>query len=260
MRRPWNLAVKAARMRARVRRRRPGVTVVMVSWNTRRVTADVLEAVQRCSPSGTQVLVVDNGSTDGSREMLADWPGIDTMLFRSNPGHGVSLDLGVCAARTTVAVTLDSDAIPLSDRWLEPAVEPLRTGPVILAGTRSKRHFVHPMYLAVDVQAFVRRKLSFQVHRLPDASPGAERWGIDAWDTGELMTGQLAPEEIAFLEATPNRSLGLPGMTVGDVVYHHGGVSRQGDAGVTGSGLAEWRRACRALGLPTGTDAGVTPT
>ena len=71
--RPWNLRVKWARQRAlrRLDALAEGVTVVIVNWNTRDVTADVIRAVQRYSPQGVRILVVDNGSTDGSREMLA---------------------------------------------------------------------------------------------------------------------------------------------------------------------------------------------
>jgi hypothetical protein len=250
MRRPWNLRVKRARLAARLRvgRLDDGVTVIIVNWNTKDITADVVRAVQRLSPAGVRVLVVDNGSTDGSAAAFHDWPGITLMALRSNAGHGVALDLAVCASRTNVAVTLDSDAIPLCDRWLDQAVESVAAGRAVLAGLRSSRDFVHPVYSAVDTAAFVRRKLSFQVHRLPNLD-GNERWGENAWDTGELMTSLLAPDEVVFVEPTENAAPGLPGMTTGGVVYHHGGVSRAVDGEVAADALEGWRAACRSLGV-----------
>ena len=90
-------------------------------------------------------------------------------------------------------MTLDSDAIPLCRGWLDPVVGALRDGSALLAGLRSSRDFVHPVFLAVDTATFVRRKLSFQVHRdHPDGAP--DRWGVNAWDTGELLTRALDPE------------------------------------------------------------------
>ena len=251
MRRPWNLRVKWARTIARTRSRRldDGVTVIIVNWNTKDITADAVSAVQLLSPADTRVLVVDNGSTDGSAETFRAWSGIETMVFRSNAGHGVALDLAVCATRTKVAVTLDSDAIPLTTGWLDQIVEPVASGQAVLAGQRSSRGFVHPIYAAVDTAQFVRRKLSFQVHRLPGGDASAERWGENAWDTGELMTPRLAPDELVFVERTENAAPDLPGMTAGGVVYHHGGVSRATDGEVTPEAFEGWRAACRSLGL-----------
>lgn len=251
MRRPWNLRVKASRWRARARVRRlvEGVTVVIVSWNTEQVTVDTVGIVQRFSPPGTRILVVDNGSSDMSAEALRSMPAVDTMLLGANAGHGVALDLGLCAVRTTIAVVLDSDAVPLTPAWMDPVVGPVRSGEAELAGTRSSRGFVHPMFLAIDVHAFVKRRLSFQVHRLADVPVGGEHWGVNAWDTGELLTAKLHPSEVVYVERTPNRAAGLPGMTAGDAVYHHGGVSRSATGGVSEEALAEWRAALDALGL-----------
>jgi len=250
-RRPWNIVVRAARVWALLRRRvrplRDGVTVVVVNWNTREVTADVVRAVQRLSPAGTEVLVIDNGSSDDSRGMFRKWTGIRTMLLRRNAGHGVALDLGVCSSRTRITVVLDSDAIPLTDQWLEPAVGPIRSGQALLAGSRSKRNFVHPMYLAVDTTEFVNRRLSFQIHRAAGVAPQDSVWGENSWDTAELMTPRIDSTKVVFVERTPNAVDGLPGMTAGAVVYHHGGVSRAADGGVADEALAEWRQACAAL-------------
>lgn len=251
MRRPWNLRVKRARLIARTRlsRLEDGATVIIVNWNTKDITADVVSAVRMLSPADVRVLVVDNGSTDGSAEMFRSWPRIDAMLLRSNAGHGVALDLAVCATRTKVAVTLDSDAIPLTEGWLDQVVEPVASGQAVLVGQRSSRGFVHPIYAAVDTAEFVRRKLSFQVHRQPGLGLGDERWGENAWDTAELMTPRLAHDEVVFVERTDNAAADLPGMTAGGVVYHHGGVSRATDGAVTSEALDGWHSACRALGV-----------
>ena len=174
------------------------------------------------------------------------------MLLPSNAGHGVALDLAVCTTRTTVAVTLDSDAIPLTEGWLDQIVEPVVSRRAVLAGQRSSRDFVHPIYSAVDTAEFVRRKLSFQVHRLPGLGSVDERWGVNAWDTAELMTPRLAPDEVVFVERTENAAPDLPGMTAGGVVYHHGGVSRASDGAVTTEALEGWRSACRSLGVDIG--------
>jgi hypothetical protein len=253
MRRPWNVCVKLARTQARLRlrRRQDGVTVVIVNWNTKDMLADVLAAVHAYSPPEVRVLVVDNGSTDGSREMLRRDDSVATIFLWSNAGHGAALDLGVLAAKTSVAVTLDSDAIPFTDDWLTQIVEPVRHGHALLAGQRSSRDFVHPVYAAVDVNEFVRRGLSFQAHRLPGLTEDTVQWGENAWDTGELMTTRLPATSVVFVEGTENPVSGLRGGTAGGVVYHHGGVTRMLDASSPGDALEEWTDACNRLGIGT---------
>ncbi len=249
-RRPWNIVVKLARLQALLRLRwlKDGVTVVIVNWNTKDITADVIRVVRRLSPASTRILVVDNASTDGSRQMLSGWQGIDTLRLPSNVGHGVALDIAVALVRTTIAVTLDSDAIPLKSDWLDQAVNPVREGQAVLAGLRARRNFVHPVYSAVDTAEFVRRRLSFQVFVPPGVNPTAESWGVEAWDTAELMTPRLRDDEVVFVDRTENLVPGLPGMTTGGVVYHHGGVSRGVSGGVTADALQGWRDACARLG------------
>ena len=256
MKRPWNVVVKAARAAARVRNRlrplRRGVTVVIVSWNTKEVLADVLGAVLRLSPEGTEVLVVDNGSTDGTRSMLRDLGAVRTLRLPANAGHGVALDLGLCAVRTRVAVTLDSDAVPLTPEWLRPAVDPVASGAAKLAGLRARRGFVHPVYLAVDTETFLRHRLSFQVHVRPDIPRDEIVWGVTGWDTAELLTPRLAADEVVLIPRTENPAAGLPGMTTGGVVYHHGGMTRTGGGALTAEALDGWRSALRALGVARG--------
>lgn len=248
-RRPWNLRLKAERQLALLRLPRliDGVTVIIVNWNTKDVTADVVRAVRDLSPPDTRILLVDNGSTDGGRELFGSWPGIDKLLLRSNAGHGVALDLAVSRTRTKVAVTLDSDAIPLTANWLDAAVKPVREGRAVLAGLRSRRDFVHPVYSAVDTATFVRRRLSFQTFVPPGVDSASAIWGENAWDTAELLTGRLSPDEVCFVDRTPNLVTGLPGMTTGGVVYHHGGVSRGAFGQVEPQALAGWKDACARL-------------
>ena len=227
--------------------------MVVVTWNTRDITSDVVRGVQQLSPPGTKVLVVDNGSTDGTRQMLASWPGVDTIMLRSNAGHGVALDIAVCSATTSIAVTLDSDAIPLRTGWLDQVVDPIRSGRAVLAGLRASRNFVHPVFSAVDTGTFVRQGLSYQAFVPPGVDGTHARWGSDLWDTGEMLTGRLPPGEVVFVDPTPNAVDGLPGMTTGGVVYHHGGVSRTAAGEPTSDVVAEWRDAVNRLRDATAT-------
>lgn len=225
--------------------------MVIVNWNTLAVLKDTLRAVTALTPPAVLVRVIDNGSTDGSREWLRAQTGLKVDHLPTNVGHAVALDLAVLTCTTDVAVILDSDAVPLTEDWIDTVVDPLRDDGLVLFGTRSRRAFVHPMFMAVDVAEFTRRRLTFAVHQAPGATDATKVWGSTAFDTGEWLTRMVDRSEIGFLETTPNRVEGLAGMTVGDAVYHHGGVTRAAEGGLTPESLAEWQQTLEAI-LPPG--------
>lgn len=251
--RPWNIAFKAARELAllRVPFLSDGTTVVIVNWNTLPMLREVIDRVKLLGEPKTRILIVDNGSTDGSREWLRTQHDLQRLLLPVNVGHALGLDFAMCRVRTKVALTLDSDAFPLRKGWMLPALDPVREGRAVLAGLRSSRNFVHPVYLAMNTAAFLRRRLSFQLHYLPTAFAEEKRWGENAWDTGELMTQRLRPSEVSFVERGPNLASGLPGMTVADVVYHHGGVTRLsgGFGPIEEIVITDWRAALESLDI-----------
>lgn len=58
------------------------------------------------------VIVVDNASTDGTREFLRErWPGIEVVSFSENLGFGKAANAGVAAAGSAVVVLLNNDIV-----------------------------------------------------------------------------------------------------------------------------------------------------
>jgi glycosyltransferase involved in cell wall biosynthesis len=198
------------RASARLRRLVPGVTVVTVNYNSLPFVRVLVEAVRRFAPAA-RLLVVDNGSTDGSVEWLAA-EGVDVMRLRQNVGHGPALDLGFLKVRTTVAVALDIDAFPISPAWLPTLLGMLDDGADVAgacqkpAATHYGREYVHPCCLAMATRDFARKNHSFRAVR-------------DQWDVGEEIS--LRSSRIGCLPPTSIRGPGAVGTVFGDVVYHN---------------------------------------
>jgi N-acetylglucosaminyl-diphospho-decaprenol L-rhamnosyltransferase len=86
------------------------MTVVVVNYNTR----THLQACLDTLPPHAQysVIVVDNGSTDGSIEMVcADYPHITLMVLPENKGYGGAANQALLTANTPYALLLNSDTL-----------------------------------------------------------------------------------------------------------------------------------------------------
>ena len=68
------------------------LTIVIVNWNTRDMLRDCLASVfAGLGALEAEVFVVDNGSTDGSPEMLgAEFPQVVTIANRDNRGFAAA--------------------------------------------------------------------------------------------------------------------------------------------------------------------------
>jgi hypothetical protein len=213
----WRLAVPL--LRARARRRlaglRPGAaTIVTVNWNSWEHCAVLVDLVRRRSPAGTEILVVDNASEDGSRERLRELGGVRRLLLPVNMGHDLAMDLGVLLCETEYAVALDVDAFPLHDRWLAELLGPLDAGAEV-SGARLNRSYVHPCCWAMRTARFVSRGHSFRSRYRP-REEGRDASG----DVGEEISAAEAPN-LRFFEVTSQRGPGDVGTVFGGIVYHN---------------------------------------
>jgi len=90
----------------------PEVTVVLPCFNERdHVEQEVKRIRASLEAAGMtyELICVDDGSTDGTREVLRTIPGIRTILFPRNQGSGTARRIGTQEARGRVVVWTDAD-------------------------------------------------------------------------------------------------------------------------------------------------------
>ncbi|MFL5732224.1 MAG: glycosyltransferase family 2 protein [Chloroflexia bacterium] len=109
----------------------PHASVIVPTRNGARLLAECLEALQRQIFRDFEVIVVDDASTDGTRELLAEHPEVDKVVtLPGERGHGfvAAANAGLAAARGDVLVLLNNDAVPDSD-WLKELLGALDRNP-----------------------------------------------------------------------------------------------------------------------------------
>jgi glycosyltransferase involved in cell wall biosynthesis len=211
---------------ARVKRRphsyRPGVTVVTVNWNSLPFLRAMVAAVRAMSPPDIEIVVVDNASTDGSREWLRTQPDIRVIELPVNVGHGVALDLAVPTIDTEYLAVLDVDAFPISDQWLQQSIAALEAG-AKAAGARMHRNFVHPCFLVTYTKVLHDYGLTFRpVGSLAKLSTEAPLF----LDVAEALSQRLivkfgGGQALHFFDITSTRGTGVDGAVFGGLVYHN---------------------------------------
>lgn len=91
------------------------VSVIITNYNYARFLREALDSVLAQSQPATEIIVVDDGSTDSSIEILREYekkhPSI-ALVLQENSGQGCAMNAGVSLSTGDVALFMDSD-----DTW-----------------------------------------------------------------------------------------------------------------------------------------------
>ncbi len=151
-------------------------SVVIPNWNGRDLLEKYIPSIQAAlaGNAGNELIVVDNGSEDGSAQFLREhFPSVTVLALKENLGFGGGSNAGFRAAKNDLVVLLNSDM------RVEPGfLEPLLTG------------FTDERVFAVSCQIF-----------LSDSSRRREETGLTQgwWQDGSLRVGHREDSQVQGL-------------------------------------------------------------
>ena len=120
----------------------PDISIIIPAYNEAgRLPAslDRIEGYLRDLPLSAEVIVVDDGSRDGTgdvvRQRAASWPRLKLVSAGRNAGKGAAVRLGMAAARGRYRVFSDADlSVPIDD--LDKVLRPLNAGAAVAIASR----------------------------------------------------------------------------------------------------------------------------
>jgi glycosyltransferase involved in cell wall biosynthesis len=106
----------------------PSISVVIPVYNEAATISEVIARVQACGFEH-EIIVVDDASTDGTREYLQklEDPTVRCLFHAVNRGKGAALRLGFAAARNEFVIVQDAD-LEYDPRDYAAVLEPLQDG------------------------------------------------------------------------------------------------------------------------------------
>ncbi len=94
-------------------------SIVILTLNQLELTRSCIESIARCTPEPHELVIVDNGSTDGTLEYLDELEadGATVVRNRANHGFGGGCNQGLAVARGEYLLLLNNDTV-VTDGWL----------------------------------------------------------------------------------------------------------------------------------------------
>lgn len=101
-------------------------TVVIPNYNGKAYIEDCLSFLHRSKGTAFHTILVDNGSTDGSLELVKDrFPWVEVIAFSDNTGFCHAVNAGIRKAETEYVILLNNDTVTEPDfvKKLEESIE-----------------------------------------------------------------------------------------------------------------------------------------
>ena len=121
------------------------VQVVILNWNGEQFLRRFLpRVVATCEPCGAEVVVADNGSTDGSEGVVkGNFPAVKWLPLGDNYGFAEGYNRALAQCDGELFVLLNSDVEP-AEGWLEPLVSRMEQNPRLAAIQPKIRSYAQP--------------------------------------------------------------------------------------------------------------------
>jgi glycosyltransferase involved in cell wall biosynthesis len=91
------------------------VSIIITSYNYEKFLKDAIESALNQTYPGSEVIIVDDGSTDRSREIIASYGKKVIPVLKENGGQGSAFNAGFRASRGDIIIFLDSDDMLFPD-------------------------------------------------------------------------------------------------------------------------------------------------
>jgi len=204
----------------------PLVSIVIPAYNEAQTIAEVLRRLSSL-PFRTEVIVVDDGSTDGTRDLVAPVAGVRLIVRSQNAGKGAAVREGIAASAGAVVVIQDAD-LEYDPKDLGRLLEPLLEDRAdVVYGTRLRGG--EPQRAHLFWHYVGNRFLSLMTNVLFNTTISDMEVGYKAF-RGDLIRGiRLVSDDFRFEPEVTAKVLKIPGVRLYEVpISYYGRTVAEG--------------------------------
>ena len=214
---PWVAGVGAARFTSAAaagKRRAMKISVVVPMYNERETIAEIVSRVKTAlRDHDGEIILVDDGSTDGTREVARGLEGVRLLEHERNQGKGAALRTGFEAVTGDVVIVQDAD-LEYDPRDFPKLLEPIEDGRAdVVFGSRFLGgphrvlffwHFMANMFLTLLSNMFTNLNLSdmetgykvFRAEVLKKIRIRSDRFNFEPEITAKVAKGRCRIYEV----------------------------------------------------------------
>ena len=100
----------------------PSVSIIIPMYNSKNTIKACVGLLKKSSGGKLEIVVVDDCSNDGSREIIKKLKELRLLLYKKNLGKAVALNNAIKRVSSKFVVCVDSDSYPQEDILLKTVV------------------------------------------------------------------------------------------------------------------------------------------
>lgn len=180
--------------------RLPKVSIIVLSWNTLSDTKTCLENIRSYSYKSKEVIVVDNGSTDGSKDYLSQCDDIIYIDLPENTGFTGGQIAALEKTSGDYLLLVNSDAV-LDKKWVEKAVSVFGSNEKIAAvgGKVFEWNEDNPVYDTSN-QFYTYQTVDLHLGYASTMRAGESQIEVDSISGAAVMVSRKAIEKCGYFD------------------------------------------------------------
>ncbi len=183
-----------------------GISCVICAFNEAPRIASVL-AVAAAHPLLHEIIVVDDGSTDNTADIVKLFPSIRLISYRVNRGKSFAVATGVAAAKYDHLMLLDADLNGLADEHITALATPVLSGEAEVSLSLRQNSLVIFRAIGLDFVSGERVMRKELLTEALEEISGLPRFGIEVFMNRKIIARRLAISVAHWPEVTQSRKI-----------------------------------------------------